>query len=132
MSVLDELARSRQVSVTTYRKDGTAVATAVWHVVAGGELFASTRPDAWKVKRLRRDSRVVVAVCDRRGRMALDAASASGTGRLLDEAGTADVHALLARKYALVRLADRFNRLLRRPPRPAIGIAITFAPASGE
>ena len=33
MTVVDEIGRSKYVSLTTFRKNGTAVATPVWHVV---------------------------------------------------------------------------------------------------
>ena len=37
-SSLDILGRRKQVSLTTFRKDGRAVATAVWHVIDGGQV----------------------------------------------------------------------------------------------
>ncbi len=126
MPVIDELGCSRYVSLTTYRKNGTGVATPVWHAVDGGELFLSTNPDSWKVRRIRNNSRVVVTVCDARGRIADGAPSAEGTARLLDPAGTDDVSRLLGRKYLTVRLTVRLLRLLRRPQRPAAGIAVAF------
>ncbi len=54
----------------------------------GERLYVRSAADAWKVKRLRRDSRAEVAVCDVRGRVAPDAVRATGTGRVLDEEGT--------------------------------------------
>jgi PPOX class probable F420-dependent enzyme len=126
MTVLDEIGRSRYISLTTYRKDGTGVATPVWHVVQGGELFVVSDADAWKVKRIRNNSHVVVAVCDFRGRIAAGAPSAEGTARLLDEAGTEASRKLLARKYILSRAGNWLARILhlRRPP--VIGIAVTL------
>jgi PPOX class probable F420-dependent enzyme len=126
MTVLDEIGRSRYVSLTTYRKDGTGVATPVWHVVNGGELLVVSDADAWKVKRIRNNSHVVVTACDFRGRIAPDAPSAEGTARLLDKAGTEAGRALLADKYFLSRWGNRFAKVLhlRRPP--VIGIAVTF------
>jgi len=126
MTVIDELSRSRYVSLTTYRKNGTGVATPVWHAVDGGELFISTNPDSWKVKRIRNNSRVVITVCNARGRIADGAPSAEGTARLLDPAGTDDVRRLLGRKYLTVRLTVWFLRVLGRRPRPATGIAVSF------
>jgi PPOX class probable F420-dependent enzyme len=126
MSVLEEIGRSKYVSLTTYRKDGTAVATPVWHAMAGGELLVVTEASAWKVKRIRKDSRVVVTVCDLRGRTAPDAPSVDGTARLLDEAGTQGARALLARKYVLSRLGNWVTRMLRLRRSPLIGIAVTF------
>jgi PPOX class probable F420-dependent enzyme len=126
MTVLDEIGRSMYVSLTTYRKDGTGVATPVWHVVNGGELLVVSDADAWKVKRIRNNSHVVVTVCDFRGRIAPGAPSAEGTARLLDEAGTKAGRALLADKYFLSRWGNRFAKVLhlRRPL--VIGIAVTF------
>ena len=59
MTVVDEIGRSRYVSLTTYRKDGTGVATPVWHVVNGDEMLVISEAEAWKVKRIRNNSRVV-------------------------------------------------------------------------
>ena len=126
MTVLEEIGRSRYVSLTTFRRDGTGVATPVWHVVYGGELLVVSDAEAWKVKRIRNNSHVVVTVCDVRGKIAPGAASAEGTARLLDEADTQTVRARLARKYLLSRWGNRFAKVLhvRRPP--VIGIAVTF------
>jgi PPOX class probable F420-dependent enzyme len=126
MSVVDEIGRSRYVSLTTYRKDGTAVATPVWHVLDGGELVVVSDAEAWKVKRIRNNGHVVVTVCGFRGQIAPGAPSAQGTARLLDEAGTQAGRRLLARKYLLSRIGNWFARILRMRRRPLIGIAVTF------
>jgi hypothetical protein len=126
MSVVDEIGRSRYVSLTTYRKDGTAVATPVWHVLDGGELIVVSDADAWKVKRIRNNGHVVVTVCGFRGQIEPGAPSAPGTARLLDEAGTQAGRTLLARKYLLSRIGNWFARILRLRRRPLIGIAVTF------
>jgi len=126
MSVIDEIGRSRYVSLTTYRKDGTGVATPVWHVVDGGELFVVSDAEAWKVKRIRNSSQVVVTVCSVRGKIAPGAPSAPGTARLLDGADTETGRTLLARKYVLSRMGNWFTRILHLRRRPVIGIAVTF------
>jgi uncharacterized protein len=126
MTVVDEIGRSRYVSLTTYRKDGTGVATPVWHVVNGGELFVVSDAEAWKVKRIRNNSHVVVAVCDVRGRIAPGAPSAQGTARLLDEVDTETGRTLLARKYFLSRMGNWFTKILHLRRRPVIGVAVTL------
>ncbi|MFF1921867.1 PPOX class F420-dependent oxidoreductase [Streptomyces sp. NPDC058221] len=124
---LQEFARSEYVSLTTYRKNGTPVATPVWAAVDGAELLVWTKTDSWKVKRLRNDSRVVVTVCDVRGRIAPDAPSAEGTGRLLDAGGTAGVRRAIARKYTWKYwLLDYPAMIARLGKRPHTGIAVTF------
>jgi uncharacterized protein len=126
MTVVDEIGRSKYVSLTTYRKDGTAVATPVWHVMHGGELLVVSDAEAWKVKRIRNNSRVVVTVCGFRGGIAPGAPSAEGTARLLDESGTATGRALLARKYVTSRIGNWFASVLHVRRSPLIGIAVTF------
>jgi len=103
MTVLDEIGRSRYVSLTTYRRNGTPVATPVWHVRDGAELFVVTE----------------VAT-------APDAPSAEGTARLLDDAGTQAARTLLARKYLMSRLGNWLTGILHIPRRPLVGIAVTF------
>ena len=128
MNVVDDIGRSRYVSLVTYRRDGTPVATPVWHVVSGDELFIVSEADAWKVKRIRHDSRATVTVCDIRGRTVPGAASAEGTARLLDPPATQAARRLLARKYLTSRLGNWFARLLhiRRPA--MVGIALRLLP----
>ncbi|MGF1428545.1 PPOX class F420-dependent oxidoreductase [Kitasatospora sp. LaBMicrA B282] len=126
-STLEALTRARYVSLTTYRRDGTPVATPVWHVVADGLLYVWTETNTGKVKRLRRDPRVRVVVCDVRGRIAPGAASAEGTARVLDAAGSDRVRRLLGRKYLLARIGHWYASLTgRRRRRPVVGLEITF------
>ncbi|WP_249019692.1 PPOX class F420-dependent oxidoreductase [Conexibacter sp. S30A1] len=62
------LADEKYVLVTTFRRDGRAVATPVWLVELPGGAFAfSTGGDSGKVKRLRHTTRVTLQACDRRG-----------------------------------------------------------------
>ncbi|MEV0413714.1 PPOX class F420-dependent oxidoreductase [Streptomyces sp. NPDC050448] len=96
---LDELDQGKYVSLTTFRKDGTPVATPVWAVADGGELYVWTRSDSWKVKRIRNNGRVTVGPCDVRGRVAEGAPVLEGEARLLDEAGLKRVRKLMLRKY---------------------------------
>ncbi|MDQ0939786.1 PPOX class F420-dependent oxidoreductase [Streptomyces sp. V1I1] len=123
----EDFADARYISLTTFRKDGTGVATPVWFAVDGGELLVWTNSESWKVKRLRKDSRVVVTVCDARGRIADGAPSAEGTARLLDAAGTGAIRKLLARKYTWqFWLVDWPAMVVRRGKRPQTGIAVTI------
>ena len=126
MAVSDEFTRAKYVSLTTYRKDGTPVATPVWHTVDGGELFIISDADAWKVKRIRNNGRVVVTVCGIRGKIEPGAPSAEGTARVLDDAGTQVARALIARKYVMSRLGNWASSALHLKKAPVIGIAVTF------
>ncbi|MFJ4855525.1 MULTISPECIES: PPOX class F420-dependent oxidoreductase [unclassified Streptomyces] len=124
---LQDFARSEYVSLTTYRKDGTPVATPVWAAVAGDELLIWTKADSWKVKRLRKNPRVLVTVCDVRGRIAEGAPSAEGTGRLVDAEEMSAVRKAIGRKYTWKYwLLDYPALVFRLGKRPHTGIAITF------
>ncbi|WP_405775389.1 PPOX class F420-dependent oxidoreductase [Streptomyces sp. NBC_00859] len=124
---LDALGRSKYVSLTTFRKDGTPVATPVWAAEDGGELFVWTRSDSWKVKRLRRDSRVLVTVCDVRGRVPEGASAMEGVARLLDDADIRRVRRLLRAKYTWqFWLLDTGGAAIRFGKRPHTGIAVTL------
>ncbi|GAA3924107.1 PPOX class F420-dependent oxidoreductase [Streptomyces gulbargensis] len=123
----EELRRGRYVSLTTFRKNGTGVATPVWYAVDGEELYAWTRTDSWKVKRLRNDPAVEVAVCDVRGNVSEGAARVRGTARLVTGEELRRVRRLLGRKYTwqfwLVDLPATAVRLGRRPH---AGIVVSF------
>jgi uncharacterized protein len=132
VTIVDEIGRSRYVSLTTYRRDGTAVATPVWHVVDGGELFVVTEAAAGKVKRIRNNSQVVVTVCNFRGKVAPDAPSARGRARLLGDADTLTARRLLAGRYLMSRMGNWFASILRLKRPPLVGIAVTFATAGPQ
>jgi PPOX class probable F420-dependent enzyme len=72
------LPQSEYVSLTTFRRTGAPVATAVWAAPDGDSLVVWTRADSGKVKRLRHTSRVTVAPCDVRGRVLGPAVEAVG------------------------------------------------------
>ncbi|MEC4019055.1 PPOX class F420-dependent oxidoreductase [Streptomyces sp. H27-D2] len=123
----DEIARSPYISLVTFRRDGTPVPTPVWAASDGAELIVWTRDDSWKVKRLRKDDRVTVTVCDVRGGIQDGAVSAEGTARLLGAAEIPQVRKTLARKYGLrFRIIDSGGALMRLGKRPHVGIAITL------
>ncbi|OEU88954.1 pyridoxamine 5'-phosphate oxidase [Streptomyces abyssalis] len=123
-----QIAGSRYISLTTFKRDGTAVATPVWAVEDGGELLVWTRDDSGKVKRVRNGARVTVTPCDARGRTPEDAEPAEGTARLMTEEGGLDrVRRAMARKYGWqFRLTDSGGALFRRGRRPHVGIAVTL------
>ncbi|MFF5443936.1 PPOX class F420-dependent oxidoreductase [Streptomyces sp. NPDC012888] len=124
-ATLEELGRGKYVSLTTFRKDGTPVATPVWAVADGGELYVWTRTDSWKVKRIRNDARVALSPCDVRGRVTDGAPVAEGTARLLDDQGLHRVRKLMARKYGWqFWIVDVPAALARRGRRPHTGIAV--------
>ncbi|MEU5918509.1 PPOX class F420-dependent oxidoreductase [Streptomyces sp. NPDC047141] len=123
----EEVRRSRYISLTTFRKNGTGVPTPVWHAVEGDQLFVLSRDDAWKIKRLRNDPRVEVAVCDLRGNVAEGAERYAGTGRLVEGEELSRIRRMLYRKYTWQYwLTDVPAMIFRRGKRPHAGIVVTL------
>lgn len=152
-----ELGAARYVSLTTFRADGSPVATPVWVVEAEGRLFVWTGAATGKARRIRRDPRARLAVCDYRGRLeetsgagggagsaGVEAGDGSATatatgvvalGRLLPRDDRSDVWALMRRKYGWqlrgTLLSGRVNaKLRRRPVDPTSQVFIELRPAT--
>jgi uncharacterized protein len=62
----------KYLRVTSYRRDGTGVATPVWFVAEGERLLVETDAGSYKVKRIRHDPHVSVAMCSARGKTLSD------------------------------------------------------------
>jgi PPOX class probable F420-dependent enzyme len=124
MTDLDRLGAAKYVLLTTFRKDGRAVSTAVWAVRDGDWLAVWTRADSGKVKRIRRSGEVTVAPCDVRGRAHGEAVPARAT--LADPADTERVRALLRRKYGLLGRLTLLGSRLRRGQEGTVGIRIAL------
>jgi PPOX class probable F420-dependent enzyme len=87
------------LSLETYRKNGEALRTPVWFVRDGERLCIRTVAESGKVKRLRRNPRVRIALCDRVGNVTGPWVAATGREVRDDPALTARVDQLLDEKY---------------------------------
>lgn len=123
-SPAERLAAGKYLLVTSYRKDGTPVATPVWVVRDGDALGVWTTADSWKVKRIRRRPDVLVGPCDVRGRPT--GGQIPATARIGDTATTERYRNLIARKYGIVGRLTLLGSRLRRGPTGAVGITVTF------
>lgn len=121
------LAREPFINVTTFKRDGTAVATPVWCAGKNGSLLVFSEADSGKVKRIRHDPHVTVAPCSFRGKPRGPAIEADAT--VADD--SEEVEALLMRKYGWMWrgyiLLMAAVRRLRRQARPdSVTIKITL------
>jgi PPOX class probable F420-dependent enzyme len=101
------LAHERYISLTTFTRDGTPVSTPVWVVSDdGNRLLVWSGERTWKVRRLLRDPRVLVASSTFRG--AERGERIPGKARVVPDPGVDD---LLRHKYGWQKLVvDRLNR----------------------
>jgi PPOX class probable F420-dependent enzyme len=122
----------KYMSLTTYRRDGTPVSTAVWFAEEDGRLFVITPAQSYKAKRLRRNPAAAVAPSTARGRPTGDPIPAQV--EFLPPDQYARVDRLMAEKYRIRRLlimpVYRLAMRLRGTPIDAHGaayLAITSA-----
>jgi PPOX class probable F420-dependent enzyme len=126
---LDALFPGRYLNVTSFKRDGTGVATPVWFVSDGSRLFAFTDLRSAKIRRIRRNPYVLVASCRPWGKLRRE--PTGGLAEVLTE--TADLERvrklLVARygvSYRIAMLVYRLGRRLRGKQSVADGAALAI------
>ena len=126
---LEALFPGRYLSVTSFKRDGSGVATPVWFVSDGRCLYALTDLHSWKVRRIRRNPRVLVAACRANGKLRGESIPATAEV-LTDTADLEHVQRLLMQRYGisyrLVMLLYRVGRRLRGRSSVADGAALAI------
>ncbi|GGS42749.1 PPOX class F420-dependent oxidoreductase [Streptomyces griseoviridis] len=126
---LARLGAGKYLLFTSFRKNGTPVATPVWVVRDGDALGVWTVAASWKVKRVRHRADVLVGPCDVRGNPTGDLTPA--TAEICDAATTARYRKLIARKYGVAGRLVLLGSRLRRGTDGTVGIRVTLTPATG-
>src|SRR5262245_24315758 len=111
---LDQFDGKRYISLETFKKDGEGGAKPVWFVRQPDSLYVYTDADSWKVKRIRNNPRVRIALCNARGHVKGPWVEAKATLVDGDERLAAD--RLLNRKYLpkwILNVIVRFNKRRR-------------------
>ena len=126
---LEALFPGRYLSLTSFKRDGTGVATPLWFVIDGSRMFALTDLHSAKVKRIHRNPHVLVARCRADGKLQQRAAPGA-RGVLTAVPELERVQKLLMERYKLtyrvVMLAYRIGRRLRGRPSVADGAALAI------
>jgi uncharacterized protein len=123
------LAAQKFVSVTTYKKNGDAVATPMWVGRDGDHLFVWTPADSVKIKRVRNDPRVTLVPCGRFGKPNNDAEPVAGTAEVITEPATVRRLAEVIRhKYGLEYwVVTLIERLAARGEKPRAILRIALS-----
>ncbi|OZM83313.1 PPOX class F420-dependent oxidoreductase [Pseudonocardia sp. MH-G8] len=113
-AALRPFVHQKTVVLTTFRRDGRPVPTAVSIAVDGDRAVFRSFEKAGKTRRVRRDPRVEVAPSTVRGEATGPALA--GTARVLDAAGSRRAAQLLRRKHPLLHgvLVPLLHRVGRR------------------
>ena len=123
------LSRGRYLSVTSFKRDGTGGATPVWFVSGGTRLFALTDLHSAKIRRIRRNPHVLVALCRPDGKLRGEQMPARAEV-LTATPDLERVQKLLVERYKLtyrfVMLVYRLGRRLRGQPSVAEGAALAI------
>ena len=108
---LEQFAGPKYLSLETFKKNGQGVKTPVWFVLHDGALYVYTEADSWKVKRIRNNPRVRVAVCNIRG--TVKGSWLDGTASFVEGDERLAADKLLDRKYFLKVIFNALTRLNR-------------------
>jgi PPOX class probable F420-dependent enzyme len=127
-TALSAFAAEKFVSLTTFKKDGTAVATPMWIGRDGDHLFFWTPADSWKAKRVRNNPRVVLVPCSRSGKVRHGAHPVDGVAEVITDAATvARLAGVIRGKYGLeFAIVTFIERLLARGAKPRLILRIAL------
>jgi PPOX class probable F420-dependent enzyme len=120
----------KYLSLTSYKRDGSPVATPLWFVQDGARLFVSTGRDSAKVRRIARNPVVSVAACSASGRLRGDAVPAHA--RIATDEERRRALELMDRKYRFDRVVIlpvyRLVQRLRGRPVGGDGVVLAIDP----
>jgi PPOX class probable F420-dependent enzyme len=108
---LAQFGDQKYLSLETFKKNGQGVKTPVWFVLHENAFYVYTEADSWKVKRIRNNPRVRVAVCNFRG--AIKGSWLDATSSLVEGDVRLAADKLLDRKYFLKKLFNFLSRINR-------------------
>jgi uncharacterized protein len=114
------------IVLETFRKSGAGVKTPVWVAAEGGKLYVWTVDNSGKVKRIRNNGRVRLAVSDARGTPKSDWVEAQARV-LSDPADAAKQEARVSAKYGLQFKLFNLMTRFRRDSTPHVAIEISAA-----
>jgi PPOX class probable F420-dependent enzyme len=119
----------RYLSVTSFKRDGTGIATPLWFVSDDSRLFALTDLHSAKVRRIRRNPSVLIALCRADGKLRTEPVPARAEV-LTATTDLERVQKLLIERYKisyrLVMLIYRLGRRLRGQRSVADGAALAI------
>jgi hypothetical protein len=101
----------KYIALETFKKNGEGVKTPVWFVLHDGAFYVYTEADSWKVKRIRNNPRVRVAVSDMRGNV--KGSWSEGTAATIEGEERLRADKLLDQKYFLKKIFNFLSKINR-------------------
>jgi len=122
--------------LTTFRRDGTPVATPVWlTALDGGDVGFYTSSASGKAKRLAHTARVTVQPCNARGRVREGTTPINATAQVVTGDELERIRSGIVVKYGymtkVTRSLAKVGGFIRRKPFPYGDRGVVVTPASG-
>lgn len=106
---MEKLSNKKYINLQTFKKNGSPVNTPVWFVVFDNLIYVITREHTGKVKRLRNNKNIKIAICSFSGK--LKGEWISGNAQFTSENETARALTLRNQKYGfLAKLVGIFTK----------------------
>ena len=129
-----QISDAKYVSLVTFRESEERVPTAVWFAKFGdaaNTYCVITETNAGKVKRIRKNPKIEVQVCDIKGNVTANATTYSGVARLVTGTEAVAVRKAIAKRYGITyKLFSVYNSLgallKRRYAMPETNIIFTL------
>jgi len=108
-----EISAEKYVSLGSFKKDGSAVATPVWIApLSDGRVGFTTDAGSWKVKRINANASVTLQPCNMKGDVADGTEEVGGQAEVVHGAEVDDVKAAIKAKYGFqVTLIEGLSKL---------------------
>ena len=107
-NTLEQFTDQKYISLETYKKDRTSVRTPVWFVIDNDCICIMTKEGTGKVKRLRNNQNVRIAICSMKGEIKND--WISGMAKMLVGSDAEKIIKLRKKKYGFsARLISVFT-----------------------
>jgi hypothetical protein len=126
------LENEKYILLTTFRRDGTPVATPVWIVpLDSGKFGFTTSSGSGKAKRLAHTSRVIIQASDVRGRTKPGSSAIDATALIVTGSDYAGIKSKVKSKYGFMTNITRFLGFLggvfkrKQIPYADLGVIIT-------
>jgi len=108
MPIPPEIQGQKYISLTSFRKNGAAIATPVWFGEKDGRLYVMTRSDSGKYKRIRNDPQVRIAPCTMRGK--INGPEFAATARVLPPEDWPWARKTIQQKYWVTRITSLWSK----------------------
>ena len=109
MPIPAEIQGQKYISLVTFKRDGTPIASPIWFAQIDDKLYVMTRSDSGKYKRIRNSPRVKIAPSTIRGKVT--GPEFDATARILPESDWGRARAAVRAKYWLARIPFLWSKL---------------------